>query len=183
MRVRRRDLRAICAIILHIALYALIPIFLGQQVQPLWLLSFGAVLIWCSLYDFWHFIIPDLGVLILVGLGTAWALSIYGSLPLALVLSGLLWAATLWALRSAFRVLRGIETLGIGDIKLIGALGLWLGPLATAHALLIASLSAICFLVIIKIWTLRDVPITEIALPFGSFLCLSAWAIWFIEVI
>lgn len=104
------------------------------------LMLIGA-LVAITFIDLDHFIIPD-------------EISLPGIL-LALLLrpivfdvpwySGLLGAAVgagaLWSIRALFFLLRGVEGLGLGDVKLIAMIGGFLGPIALLPAILIASLS------------------------------------------
>jgi prepilin signal peptidase PulO-like enzyme (type II secretory pathway) len=60
--------------------------------------------------------------------------------------------------------------LGGGDIKLLAALAVWLGPTEIAWTLVMASGLALCF-----VWRMRlD---REYRLPFAPFIAVSAWSI------
>jgi leader peptidase (prepilin peptidase) / N-methyltransferase len=73
-----------------------------------------------------------------------------------------------WAFRSLYRRVRGVQGLGFGDVKFLGAAGIWIGLGGLAPLLLLACLSA---LAVVAIARLRGAAITgRFALPFGPFL-------------
>lgn len=49
----------------------------------------------------------------------------------------------LWLLAQAYRLLRGRDGLGMGDMKLLAAMGAWSGPWVLPHVLLLAAVLAI----------------------------------------
>lgn len=57
------------------------------------------------------------------------------------IVGGIVGGGTLLAIRHAANKFYGFETLGLGDIKLMAAVGLWLGPETTLMAL---SVGAFC---------------------------------------
>jgi prepilin signal peptidase PulO-like enzyme (type II secretory pathway) len=54
-------------------------------------------------------------------------------------------AGLLWALQAVFRIWRGVEALGTGDIWLAAAIGSFCGPAAVALTLGLAALSGLAF--------------------------------------
>lgn len=74
-----------------------------------------------------------------------------------------LWQGTEWLYRRS-----GKDFLGLGDVKLISALTLWVGPSGLAPAILISSLSGLAFLLLTR----------RVELPFGPFLCLGFLLVW-----
>ncbi len=54
----------------------------------------------------------------------------------------------LWFLAQAYRLIRGRDGLGMGDLKLLAAMGAWSGPLVLPQVLLLAALLAIAVFVI-----------------------------------
>ena len=88
--------------------------------------------------------------------------------------------AVLLAVRAIYAKARGREGLGLGDVKLAGAGGLWVGWAMLPVIVEIATLSALAvFLIAPRLagrparWNAR--------LPFGSFLAPAIWATWLIE--
>ncbi|HEX7820239.1 MAG TPA: A24 family peptidase [Sphingobium sp.] len=78
---------------------------------------------------------------------------------------------TLLTVALGYRALRGREGLGLGDAKLLGAIGAWAGWQALPFALLIASLAGLGW----AGWlALRGHPVVrDMHLPLGTFLCLA----------
>lgn len=54
-------------------------------------------------------------------------------------------AAFLWAFGAAYAWVRGREGLGLGDVKLVAGLGIWLGPVGLALCFMGASLVTVVF--------------------------------------
>jgi leader peptidase (prepilin peptidase)/N-methyltransferase len=76
----------------------------------------------------------------------------------------------LWAIYWIFWWLRGIEGIGLGDLKLFAAIGAWLGWSALIQVLVLSSLAGACVgIVLLATHRLRrDEP-----LPFGPFLAIG----------
>ena len=137
---------------------------------------FGALLA-ISLIDADHFIVPDSISLPLIPLGIAAAavLDLLGApspgLPSA-VLGAALGAGVMWAIAALGRRAFGREAMGMGDVKLVAAIGAWQGAWPTLLlTIFLASLLG------------SVVGITSIALrgrhraariPFGPYLCAGA---------
>ena len=82
--------------------------------------------------------------------------------------------------RSAFRIWRGREGMGLGDVKLAGVLGLWLDWPYIPIAIEIACLSAIAWVLARKAISGR--PLDSLAkIPFGAFLAPATWVAWMLE--
>ena len=101
------------------------------------------VLFWLTLRDIRAHRLPDAGTLPLVVAGLLLGAWRSGGFP-AQYAAGAAIGYGLFALLGAvyFRV-RRIEGLGLGDAKLMGALGAWLGWTALAPAILLASVAAL----------------------------------------
>lgn len=84
-------------------------------------------------------------------------------------------------LREAYRRLRGREGMGLGDVKLAGAGGVWLAWPAIPIALEIAALSALAALALGHVLGRRRVHAAT-RLPFGLFLAPAIWLAWLFEV-
>jgi leader peptidase (prepilin peptidase)/N-methyltransferase len=137
-----------------------------------WLLLILAVL------DARHFWLPDALTypLALVGLTVGeWVLPA----PLADRLIGAgLGAGLMLVLAYGYKYLRGREGLGLGDAKLLGAIGAWLGWTMLPLVLLFASLGGLLWALQLKARGQAIDGATR--LPFGTFLCLAvapAWAL------
>jgi leader peptidase (prepilin peptidase)/N-methyltransferase len=141
-----------------------------------------------ALIDARHFIIPDeltaaALALALVNAGLdgwpdAWS-AVLASVGAAL-LRGAVLAAGFLALRALYRRLRGREGIGLGDVKLAGAAGVWLQWATIPVAIEIAALVALA------VYTLRQVAGGRVMsatarLPFGLFLAPAIWLGWLLE--
>jgi leader peptidase (prepilin peptidase)/N-methyltransferase len=75
-----------------------------------------------------------------------------------------------------FSYVRGVDGLGYGDLKFVAAAGLWIGWEAIASMLLIASCSALIF---VMIRSAREWKLDRTArVPFGPFLGLGTVVCW-----
>lgn len=118
--------------------------------------------------------LPDALTFPLIGLGLATA-GLGPGLTAALI-GGLVGGGGLWLLSHGYGVVRGRQGLGGGDIKLVCAAGVWLGPFALPMVLLLASLGglAVAFIQIARGERERDLG-TE--LRFGPFLAAATAAV------
>lgn len=124
-----------------------------------------------SLIDADHQLLPDLLTLPL--LWTGLLLRCYAPLPGG-VESGVIGAIggylTFWLLARGYRRLRGVDGLGLGDAKLLAALGAWLGWEALPTLVLLAASAAIVALLVSRMLWQRPL---DKALPFGPWLSLA----------
>ena len=85
--------------------------------------------------------------------------------------SGALAFSLFWSIGWCFRRFGQREALGFGDVKLAGALAIWLAPADAALALEVAALAAIAVLMVGP----RAGPLRDTAIPFGAFMAPAAW--------
>ncbi len=90
-------------------------------------------------------------------------------------------AGALLALRVIYRRVRGMEGLGLGDVKLAGAAGAWTGLEMLPLACLLATCGALAA-VMIKSLTSTDKPDMKTAVPFGSFIAPAIAIIWIANI-
>jgi leader peptidase (prepilin peptidase)/N-methyltransferase len=139
-------------------------------------LALGWTLICLGAIDLAVFRLPDAFTLPLLaaGLAVAWVL------PGRPVLDHLGAAAGGWALLSAlargYRLWRGVEGLGLGDAKLLGAAGAWLGVAALPSVLLIACGAAFAWIAF-KVLT-EGAGAARARVAFGAPLALAIWVVW-----
>lgn len=159
------------------------------MVLPLPTSAFAAALaflvIGVAVIDLEQFIIPDSLNLTIFLLGLIWIVTaapddeVLASVVDGLLRSGIA-AAALWAIGFLYRWRSGIDGLGLGDVKLIGAGAPWLGwsglPLMLAAAAL-AALGAVAVDAAVR----RRWPSRRSAAPFGAFLAPAIWIVFMIE--
>ena len=97
------------------------------------------------------------------------------------LLGALFGFAILSMIAALFRHIRGIDGLGFGDQKFAAAAGLWIGWEQITSILLIASCSALIF-VIVRSAKERKLDIA-MRLPFGPFLGLGTVACWSMTIV
>jgi leader peptidase (prepilin peptidase) / N-methyltransferase len=142
-------------------------------ILPLWLdltagLVLGLMLLRIAMVDAATRRIPDMLSLPLIGLGLGLAaLSLTPALADRLIGAGTGFLV-MAALGEAFFRWRHREGLGLGDAKLFGAAGAWLGWQALPLVLVLASGAAL-------IWALVR---RQRSLAFGPWLALAFWLIW-----
>lgn len=139
----------------------------GIEHGPL-LALFAWLLLPLALLDARHFWLPDRLNLLLALVGLLLGGLLTGETAGARLVTGLVAAAGLALLGLAYRLLRGRQGLGGGDPKLLGALGLWLGPWLTLITLIGAALIGIAEALLARRGR------TE-AQPFGTLLAAAAW--------
>ncbi len=143
----------------------------GPGVAWLVYLAFGLLLIVVSCIDLESFLLPDAmtipgGALafaagwLLLGLG--WKASLLG---------GIAGAGSFWLLQKGYKLLKGIEGLGSGDIKLMFLLGALLGWRALPLVVFFAAVSGLA--VSLLFLRLQSAKGLQTAIPFGPFLSLG----------
>lgn len=154
-----------------LAVWLLPPVEAGFALG-LWLLA-----LWVLASDVATYTIPDGASAAIALLGLVRA-GLLGPDPAALgwsALHGLGAFAAMGAVRLGHARLSGREGIGFGDVKLAGALGVWLDPLAQAATLQVAALAA---LALVGLAVLRGAPADRsAAVPFGAFLAPAAAAV------
>lgn len=71
----------------------------------------------------------------------------------------------LWVIRLIGNKIYGFETMGLGDIKLLAAAGLWLGPEVILMALAVGAFAGVVHAIILALITWR--PLSRMMLPAG----------------
>jgi len=117
-------------------------------------------------------IIPDWMNLAIVALGMSKAL-LWGGAPAALdaVLQGIAIGIVIWLLRRLYFRARGVQGLGLGDVKFLAAAGIWVGIAGLPTLLLIATLTALGSIGVLLL-SGRALT-TRTSLPFGPFLAIA----------
>jgi leader peptidase (prepilin peptidase)/N-methyltransferase len=112
--------------------------------------------------------------LIVAGLGVSWWLPEQDVLGHAV--AALLGIAIFYGIAAAYRRARGQEGLGLGDAKLAGAAGAWLGWQALPFVVLLAC--SVGFLWVGIAMIQRGKNALSERIPFGVALCFAIWIAW-----
>jgi leader peptidase (prepilin peptidase)/N-methyltransferase len=111
------------------------------------LLSFALLCLLCAILawiDIRDGIIPDWLNLAIAGLGLV-KIVMTGDLSAALeaIGEGIAIGGVFWLLRRLYFAVRGIQGLGLGDVKFLGAAGIWVGVAGIPPVLLVATMTAL----------------------------------------
>lgn len=136
---------------------------------------YGWVLLALAAIDLETGYLPDALTLPLLGLGLV-ANGFGAATDLASALIGaVIGYGAFWAVNEAFRRMRGVDGLGLGDAKLLAAIGAWFGWQALPLVVLIASLASLAVLGALRLGGARFEAGT--AVPFGPGLCAAGAAL------
>lgn len=125
-----------------------------------------------AVIDIRHGIIPDWLNLSIAGLGVARsAISAELLVGAQALCDGIIIAGVFWLLQRFYFSLRKVRGLGLGDVKFLGAAGIWIGFIGIPVLLLVASLTALLFAGLMRL-TGRTMT-GQTAMPFGPFLALG----------
>jgi leader peptidase (prepilin peptidase)/N-methyltransferase len=154
---------------------------------PIALLSIalGALMIVGADVDARSYLLPDMitAATVVSGLVAAAALeplapgeAVLGALARAIGTAG-----ALGLVRFGYAKLRGIEGLGLGDVKLAAGIGAWLPLDHIPFCFAIATGAALLYSIVAH---LRGTPMDRTSrLPFGAFLCPSLWLVFYAGVV
>lgn len=134
------------------------------------LLGWGLLVL--AVLDARHYWLPDALTLPLAFLGLAIGPWITGAGLKEALIGAALGYGVLLALSLGYRAARGRDGLGLGDAKLLGALGAWFGWQALPFILLASSLLALAWVTLRALTGDAIDRTTRIA--FGTFLCIAA---------
>jgi leader peptidase (prepilin peptidase)/N-methyltransferase len=153
------------------ALAVAIWLELGPTIAFVGYFAFAAALVVVTFIDLDHQIIPD--VISLPGIAVGLAVSFVSPLvtPLDALLGALAGGGFLLAIAWTYRLVRGQDGMGGGDIKLLAMIGAFLGWQSIFVTVLIASLIGSIIGVAVMLWQRAD---SKLALPFGPFLACGA---------
>lgn len=164
------------------ALVALAAIVLTPpaMVYGVWFsLAFGWLLLALAAIDLRTFILPDSlnAALLLIG-----GLMVFATRPEAwpFHLAGAVFGyGLLWLVEISYRRIRGVDGLGRGDAKLLGAIGAWVGIGGLAPVLLIASVSAILATLALTL-ARRTTFSGQTMIAFGPWIALGGIVVWYL---
>lgn len=147
----------------------------AQSAEMIKVLYFTLALIATTFIDLEFRIIPDRfslgGWIIALGASVLWGTpDIFAAL-----VGGLFGAGVFFALAWVYEKWKGIEGLGLGDVKMMGWLGSWIGFWGVPFVILFASISGLA-VGLISMRKSKDG--LKTAIPFGPFLAGGAYVAW-----
>jgi leader peptidase (prepilin peptidase)/N-methyltransferase len=159
---------------------AVLGIWATPIVPTLSLLAISLALGWALLVlaavDAIAFRLPDIVTLplIVVGLVVAWWLP--GHDLVGHVIGVLIALLLFYAVAVVYQRVRHQEGLGLGDVKLAGAAGAWLGWQALPYVVLLACALGLVWVGVAIMRRGREA--VQERIPFGIALCFAIWVIW-----
>ncbi|HEX2257273.1 MAG TPA: A24 family peptidase [Afifellaceae bacterium] len=110
----------------------------------MWTLLLLAVLLAISIVDLREMRIPDWANAALAFGGLLFVVLELSSMEVrSHIVAAAFMAAGAWTVRAAYAKLRGRPGLGLGDVKMLGAATLWVGPFGAPTLVLVAALSGL----------------------------------------
>ncbi|MBO9575223.1 MAG: prepilin peptidase [Sphingobium sp.] len=158
---------------------ALIGAFCAWAFPPipaLFLATGGWTLLTLAVLDARHLWLPDLLTLPLAALGLTLGDWVLPAQFMDRAIGAAAGAGFLFLLAAGFKRLRGKDGLGLGDAKLLGAVGAWLGWQALPFVLLLASVTALLWVGALQLTGRRFDNATRV--PLGTFLCFAVVPAW-----
>jgi leader peptidase (prepilin peptidase) / N-methyltransferase len=154
---------------------------MGLSPFPTWAMLLGWQLLLLAMLDLRHMWLPRELAAMLAASGALFSLlmGFWAQDNMVLVQSlvgGVFGFASLWLLGQGYQAWRGQEGLGGGDPPLLGAIGLWLGPLGVIHTVLVASLGGLAVAFVLHRAGRKITPDTM--LPLGTLLAAAAWPVF-----
>jgi len=183
--LKRQELLENCSI--GFAAVAVIVASVSAAPAPRGLLgaALGLLMLAISVIDARHFIIPNALTAAALGLALAnagvqgWETVWDGVLDA--ILRATVLAAIFLGIRAIYHRLRQREGIGLGDVKLAGVAGAWLGWTTMPIAVEIAALAALAGYGLRQFVRGRKIRTTQ-RLPFGLFFAPAIWLCWLLEV-
>jgi leader peptidase (prepilin peptidase)/N-methyltransferase len=184
----RADIGALAALCAVAAAAAIVSVIVAPGLAGMLGAALAVDVVAIAAIDARRFIIPDELTLAALVLGIAnagldvwpegWS-EVFASAGAAL-LRGAALAGCFFALRALYARLRGREGIGLGDVKLAGAGGVWLAWSTIPVAIEIAALAALAVYVVRQLAGGRVMSATA-RMPFGLFLAPAIWLGWLLE--
>lgn len=134
------------------------------------------LLLWLAWSDLRERRLPDIANAALAASGLALGLISWPDQFAARVVGLIVGAATLVLVRAMYQLFRGREGLGLGDAKLLGAIGAWIGWQGLPSCVLLSTVLAILVTTALHLRALNQ--LREHRIPFGAYLCVGCGAIW-----
>jgi leader peptidase (prepilin peptidase)/N-methyltransferase len=138
--------------------------------------GFGWVLLTAAWIDARTYWLPDTLMLLLAAGGFYVAWMVGAAVPLDRIIGAAAGFCAFAGIAMLYRRLRQRDGLGLGDAKLLGAIGVWVGWQGLPTVIFFAAGAALVWLLA---GSLRGVKLrASRRLPFGPFLGLGGWLVW-----
>ncbi|KPF93521.1 hypothetical protein IP81_01920 [Novosphingobium sp. AAP83] len=166
------------------ALIGVASVLWARETLALAAMLFGWQLLLLALLDLRHLWLPRVlvgwlavsGVLVVI----AQAIAVEALDPLLVALTGgALGYLLFWMIARFYLKARGHEGMGSGDPPLMGAIGIWLGPLGVVEVMLGASIVGIIAAIVMLV-SKRTIA-ADTALPLGTCLAATAWPMFLLQ--
>lgn len=172
------DRTAFCLLVL---LAGVLGFFIQTPLDAVFGVCLATIALVIAISDLDRFEIPDAASGLMFVLGLSWVLfsseADYRAVLDAIVRSGAA-AGVLYGVRAVYYRVRGVEGLGLGDVKLAAAGAPWLTWTILPLALLTAVLAAVLLIAFQLIVRANRIERNS-AVPLGAFLAPAIWFTWF----
>jgi len=159
-----------------ILFYAICTMFMPVNSRALTFIPFIVIpLLIATIVDIQSYRIPNWSNAVLAIAGIIWLRIDQPQNTLLHIYTAIFIYTLLWMVSQFYHRIKGKAGLGMGDVKLLTAGALWLGPVGVFVALFIASLSGIMTVLTLHITTKRAL---NSPLPFGPFISFALYAVW-----
>jgi leader peptidase (prepilin peptidase)/N-methyltransferase len=163
---------------------AVVAVLMARDRMMLAAMVMGWQLALLALLDLRHLWLPSrlVGLLAVSGLALSVANAVSVGMPGLVLLSlggGVLGFGILWLVARVYLKTRGRDGMGGGDPLLLGAIGLWVGPLGVVEVLLGASIVGIGATV--AMFAMGRKLAADTPLPLGTCLAVAGWPIFLLQ--
>jgi leader peptidase (prepilin peptidase)/N-methyltransferase len=138
--------------------------------------ALGWVLLVLAIVDALALRLPDILTLPLIAMGVGVAYLLPDRDMIGHAIGAFAGAASFYGIAALYQWRRGQEGLGLGDVKLAGAMGAWLGWQALPFAVLVACAAGMLWIGIAALRRGREALGERI--PFGIALGFALWVVW-----
>ena len=163
-----------------LALITLSALLAPTALEAAAVLVLGWVLIPLVVADIRHQVLPDALTVTLFLSGLLATILLPSTSLSAAVLGAALGSGSFLALRLIYLRFRGVEALGLGDVKLVAGLGVWFGPTWLPLLVLLAAGGGLLS-TLVHAWMTKRTISTMLKVPFGAYLGVSALLIWAVK--
>ena len=163
-----------------LALIALSAMLAQTALEVAAVLVLGWVLIPLVVADIRHQVLPDVLTITLFLSGLLATILLPSTSFSAAILGAALGSGSFLALRLIYLRFRGVEALGLGDVKLVAGLGAWFGPTWLPFLVLLAAGGGLLS-TLVHSWIKKRTISTMLKVPFGAYLGVSALLIWVVK--